>query len=304
MDRNSDYFRQVQLLLQAIPHVAREDCFALKGGTAINLFHLPMPRLSVDIDLTYLPIEERALSLGNARAALQRIVSSMAASSPGLDANLQSGNSSELRAWVWRRGVRIKIELSPVFRGALVPPVELEAHELVQETFGYASMAVLQMPDLYGGKICAALDRQHPRDLFDVHMLLTGAELNREIFDAFLVYLIKGSRPIAEVLQPNLIDVTEAFESRFRGMTREPIELETLLEARVALLARIAELMTDADREFLLSVKRNEPRWDLTAFSEAHRLPAVQWKLENIGRMPKEKHRVAVSMLEQVLAEL
>jgi predicted nucleotidyltransferase component of viral defense system len=82
MDRNSNYYRQVQLLKSALPYVARETCFALKGGTAINLFHLPMPRLSVDIDLTYLPLEERGLSLMNARAALQRIVDDMTQSSP------------------------------------------------------------------------------------------------------------------------------------------------------------------------------------------------------------------------------
>jgi hypothetical protein len=86
MGRNSNYYRQVQLLILALPYVARETCFALKGGTAINLFHLPMPRLSVDIDLAYLPLVERGTSLANARAALQRIVDDMMQSSPRLEA--------------------------------------------------------------------------------------------------------------------------------------------------------------------------------------------------------------------------
>ena len=97
MDRNSISYRQVQLLASALPYVAREACFALKGGTAINLFYLPMPRLSVDIDLTYLPIEDRGISLANARAALQRIVDDMMQSSPGLEAHLQTENENELR---------------------------------------------------------------------------------------------------------------------------------------------------------------------------------------------------------------
>ena len=59
MDRTSVYYKQVQLLVQLLPLVAEEDCFALKGGTAINLFVCDLPRLSVDIDLVYLPMNNR-----------------------------------------------------------------------------------------------------------------------------------------------------------------------------------------------------------------------------------------------------
>ncbi len=166
MDQNNSYYRQVQLLISALPYVARETCFALKGGTAINLFHLPMPRLSVDIDLTYLPLEERGTSLANARAALQRIVNDMMQSSPHLEAQLQAGNDSELRALVHGLEVQIKIELSPVFRGSIHAPTDMDIHDEVEREFGFVSISVLQKPDLYGGKICAAVDRQHPRNLF------------------------------------------------------------------------------------------------------------------------------------------
>ncbi|TCQ91865.1 nucleotidyltransferase AbiEii toxin of type IV toxin-antitoxin system [Rahnella sp. JUb53] len=63
MDRESIYYRQVQLLLQLLPFIAKHDCFALKGGTAINLFIRNFPRLSVDIDLVYLPVLDREESL-------------------------------------------------------------------------------------------------------------------------------------------------------------------------------------------------------------------------------------------------
>jgi len=268
------------------------------------LFHLPMPRLSVDIDLTYLPIEERDISLVSARAALERIVQSMMAISPQLRARTDPGMRDGLRAWVSDTGVQIKIELSPVFRGALAAPVDMEVHETVQETFGYAAMPVLQRPDLYGGKICAALDRQHPRDLFDVRMLLDGVGLSREIFEAFLVYLITSSRPIAEMLRPNLKDISEPFERHFLGMTKDPIAFETLLNARSALLSNIRNLMTESDKKFLLSVKRGEPEWSLLPFTNIEQLPAVRRKLENIRRMSKAAHVVAISQLEQVLSEL
>jgi hypothetical protein len=64
---------QVALLIRVLPHVATETCFALKGGTAINLFVRDLPRLSVDIDLVYLPIENRETSLIGIRSALSRI---------------------------------------------------------------------------------------------------------------------------------------------------------------------------------------------------------------------------------------
>jgi predicted nucleotidyltransferase component of viral defense system len=304
VERDSAYFRQAQLLLRAIPYVAEERCFALKGGTAINLFHLPMPRLSVDIDLTYLSIEDRDTSLAEARAALERIVSSMVSASPNLNAQVEVKAADVLRAWVSARNARIKIELSPVFRGALAPPVEMEVHAQVQEALGYATMQVLQTPDLYGGKICAALDRQHPRDLFDVHLLLRDSGLTRDVFEAFLVYLISSSRPIAELLQPNWKDISDVFEEQFRGMTREPISLDALLEAREALRARIAQLITNDDKQFLLSVKQGDPEWDLLPIANVSELPAVRWKLQNIRRMPKDRHLAAIGKLERVLAHL
>ena len=67
------YRRQAALLVRTIPLVDEERCFALKGGTAINLFVRDMPRLSVDIDLTYLPIADRTTSLMEIDAAMRRI---------------------------------------------------------------------------------------------------------------------------------------------------------------------------------------------------------------------------------------
>ena len=71
IDNSNIYYKQVQLLLQLIPYVSKEECFALKGGTAINMFIRDMPRLSVDIDLMYLPIEDRESSLYHISEALE-----------------------------------------------------------------------------------------------------------------------------------------------------------------------------------------------------------------------------------------
>lgn len=304
MERDSVYFRQAQLLLRAIPFVAGERCFALKGGTAINLFHLPMPRLSVDIDLTYLPIEDRDTSLSSARAALERIVSAMMSVSPRMEAQVDYVSAEGLRAWVADAGVRVKIEINPVLRGAIVEPATMEVHPEVQEVLGFAEIQVLQRPDLYGGKICAALDRQHPRDLFDIHRLLEADGLTRQVFEGFLIYLISHGRPIAELLSPRLKDISTAYENQFMGMTEQPVSQEVLIEARDSLLRQIANRITESDKEFLLSVKRGTPQWERLSFAGVAQLPAVRWKQENIRKMTSAHRQAALSRLESVLEGL
>lgn len=304
MDRNSNYYRQVQLLTSVLPYVARESCFALKGGTAINLFHLPMPRLSVDIDLTYLPLEERGISLANARAALQRIVDDMTQSSPRLVAQLQADNDNELRALVHGLEVQIKIELSPVFRGSVHSPTNMDIHDEIEREFGFVSMSVLQKPDLYDGKICAAVDRQHPRDLFDIKMLFDSGGMSREIFEGFLVYLISSGRPISELLKPKFKDISKEFSNQFDGMTREPVQISELEEARVDLVSSFSKLMTDQDKQFLLSVKRGQPEWKLFPISGIDQLPSVRWKLLNIERIPAVRHKASLAKLEKVLSDI
>ncbi len=167
MDRNSPSFKQAELLVRVLPNIARETCFALKGGTAINLFVRNLPRLSVDIDLVYLPIEDRTTSLTGINSALNRIADSLEFSSPAYEVIRQIEGRSK-RLLVRSTETQIKIDLSPVLRGSVFPPVMMTVSEPVEESFGFAEIQVLSLPDLYGGKICAALDRQHPRDLFDV----------------------------------------------------------------------------------------------------------------------------------------
>ena len=90
--RESPYFEQALLMLRVIPHVSSEECFALKGGTAINLFLRDMPRLSVDIDLAYLPVaDERDKALANISSALMRIGAAIRKAMPGV--KIQEGRA-------------------------------------------------------------------------------------------------------------------------------------------------------------------------------------------------------------------
>ena len=221
MDRTSPYYKQVSLLIRCLPFIAEEDCFALKGGTAINLFVQNFPRLSVDIDLTYLPLESRQEALGNIRNGLNRIAGRIEIT-PGLSAALQDNNPDEMRIIVDAsdRGTgvaQIKIEVSPVVRGTLLEPSQLDVVDQIEDEFGFASIQVVSLPDLYGGKLCAALDRQHPRDLFDVAMLLKSHGIDRPIFNGFLAYLLSHNRPISEVMNPRWKDISGLYENEFVG---------------------------------------------------------------------------------------
>lgn len=298
------YAAQVRLLVQVLPFVAAERCFALKGGTAINLFVRDLPRLSVDIDLAYLPNSDRQQALTDVRLALCRIAEAVMRGVPQAVATLQTNREDELRVLVRSPLAQIKIEVSPVLRGTVHCPVDLDVVRRVEDEFGFASIPVVSLPDLYGGKLCAALDRQHPRDLFDVMLMLREEGLTREIFEGFLVYLISHGRPLADLLAPRWKKLDGLFQAEFAGMTREPVTLGLLESTRTDLLSAIKGQFTEQDAQFLLSLKRGEPDWGLLNLPGIEELPAVRWKLRNITRMTASKRAEAVGRLEAVVDQL
>lgn len=303
MDRNSLFYRQAALLVRVLPWVATEGCFALKGGTAINLFVRDMPRLSVDIDLTYLPIEPRQVSLQKIDDALLRITDLLQQKVPDCEVIPvpMDATGTLCRLQIHQAGVVVKVEVTPVLRGAVYPPEPREVQPTVGDEFGYAEMKLVSWADLYGGKICATLDRQHPRDLFDIKLLLENEGMSRDVFQAFLVYLISHNRPISELLAPHEKDIADVFAQHFSGMTREPVNIEELIAVRHVLMDELKSKFTDADKAFLLSVKRGSPDWDIFPLPHVQELPAVQWKLQNIRSMSAAKHKGALNRLAEVL---
>lgn len=298
------YSDQVHLLISALPHVAKEPCFALKGGTAINLFVRNMPRLSVDIDLTYLPVEDRDTSLKNIDAALNNIELNIQNAIPGSIVNKSNltGTSYCIRLLISRGNATVKMEVTPVLRGSVHPPQEKELSANAEKEFGYVRMQLLSFEDLYAGKICATLDRQHPRDLFDVHSLLKNEGISEKLKNTFLVYLISHNRPMAELLDPRPQDISALYESEFKGMTYEDVSLEELYQTRDKIIEVIHKGLKENDRSFLLSLKEGTPNWDLFAFPVASSLPAVRWKLHNLDKMNAEKKKEAYKKLEDVLS--
>lgn len=280
------YAAQVALFVRALPLVADEPNFALKGGTAINLFYRDMPRLSVDIDLTYVLLDDRSTALANIGAAFGRLIERAQRELHGVEAQrISGGGDGDTRILVRAAGAEVKIEVSPVLRGTVVPPQLMRVTDVVEDAFGFAEMPVLAFEDVYAGKLCAALDRQHPRDLYDVHLLYEHEGVTDALYRTFLIYAASSPRPLHELIAPNRIDIDRAFAREFDGMTIEHVPLRTLLAARERLIGDVAERTTDAAAKFLLSLHDGEPDFGVIGHQAAADLPAIRWKLLNLRKL-------------------
>jgi len=299
---DNPYYPQVRLLVAVLPLVARERCFALKGGTAINLFVRDMPRLSVDIDLAFVPVGDRETALGEIDAALQRIREELTRTPLGYAA--RAAKYEEGRAYgmlISNRDAEIKVEVSPVLRGSVYPESDRRIVARAEAEFGFAEVPTLSFEDLYAGKLVAALDRQHPRDLFDAKLLLEAEGVSERLFRAFLVYLISHDGSLARLVNPPAKPIRRLFEQQFANMTAEPTSLDVLERTRTELVGALRARLGDREKEFLLSFKRGEPRWELLGVAHARDLPAVRWKLHNLERMGKAERNAATAHLERAL---
>ena len=297
------YEAQAGLLIECIPQVAKHECFALKGGTAINLFLRDFPRVSVDIDLTYLPLKARDESLQDIDTALVQLKEDIEQRVPGrtrVEERRMQGYVTKLS--VVRGDTEIKIEPNFVLRGSVGESIQRELSPAAQHHFGAsARILTLAQEDLYGGKLCAALDRQHPRDLFDVKLLLSEDGITSTVRRAFVVYLASHTRPMHELLAPSLIDIWNAFDRQFLGMSRNPVTLDDLLDSRRQLVALMGPSLDAAERHFLISMKSGDPDWDVLEIEGLQNMPALQWKLLNIRKMDARKRNKQLEALQDLL---
>lgn len=288
------YMRQVDLLVRTLPFIARHEAFALKGGTAINLFYRDMPRLSVDIDLTYLPIEDRETTLKNIDTILDHIREDLLRNLRNTSVQrIAGGGNNDTRLLVRQGNAEIKVETSPVARGTVHPQERRRVSEKVEEAFGFAEMQVVSFEDLFGGKLHAAVDRQHPRDLFDVKLLYENEGLTDGLFRTFLIYVASSGRPPHELVRPSLAVLEEAFVKEFEGMTTQPVSLDELKAAREQMTADLLARLDDKAMRFLLSLHDGEPDFETIGLPQAADLPAVRWKILNLEKLKAqnpEKH--------------
>jgi len=299
------YKNQLSLLLKILPYLRNQDQFIIKGGTAINLFYRNLPRVSVDIDLTYRTIENRSLAIKSITQGLKTLELLIKKRLPNAKTNKQlSKNKEYIRKLLISDGNSIvKIEPNYIFRGHLFDTSLLAIATRVTEEFGVLidKVPVASFSDVYAGKICAALSRQHPRDLFDVKLLLENEGLTDNLRKAFVIYLACDARPMHEILNPNRLDISTLYVEEFNRMTQTPIKLNDLLQTREELIKALSSTLTENEREFLFSVKEGEPNYSLMPFHHLEQLPALQWKIMNVRKMEKNKR---LGMLNKLKDEL
>ncbi len=282
------YVDAVRLLLETAPSVFRSARFALKGGTALNLFFRDMPRLSVDIDVVYTdhrPGREEAL--GEISVSLAAAIKQLAPI--GIHAEfLRTKTGDEVKILAQRGASQVKIEVNFVFRGTVFPIQTRSLNPRARALFTTdLSLPVLVEPELYGSKLVAALDRPHPRDYFDVRGLFQSTGLTPGIVECFVCYLAGHHRPMHEVLFSRDLDMTLPYKSELQGMTREEVSLDDLLAARQRLRTELPGALTESQKRFLISLASGNPDWGLMTCRHLSEMPAIRWKLENLARLKK-----------------
>lgn len=277
------YADTVRLLLTVAPDVFANGIFAMKGGTAINLFLQNMPRLSVDIDVVYLPWQvprdEALIAINHELAAIAGRIERL-----GVQARLlRSKDLGDTKLIVENEISQVKIEVNVVFRGTVLPAERRTLSARTRDLFGLEFEVPMLVPDeLYAGKLVAALDRQHPRDLFDVWRLYESGGITDGMVECFVIYLAGHNRPTHEVLFGNDKNIASEYERAFVGMTEIECSLQTLLDVRVRLRHELPRLLSVAHKQFLSGLARAEPNWTLLQCQHASALPALRWKLSNL----------------------
>ncbi|MCC6615403.1 MAG: nucleotidyl transferase AbiEii/AbiGii toxin family protein [Anaerolineae bacterium] len=305
IDTESGAWRQTRIVGQILPAVAEETCFALKGGTAINLFVLDLRRLSVDIDLTYLPAEPRETALAGIDAGLRRIARRLSSQYELAFGQTSAGGFADT-VMVRAGGDEVKIEVNPVLRQTLMPVRMLSVQPRVEANFGFTRMQVLSHEELYAGKLVAALDRQHPRDVFDAKVLLETQGLSETLMRAFIAYVAGHKNVMAHIVAPRFGDARRfrnLYETQLLGMTEEDVTVDGLAADWERLAREIRSRIGVDEGRFLLSLKRGEPQWDLLGLPGASEWPAIRWKMQNLAQMAPEKRRQAIEKLERALEQ-
>lgn len=163
---------------------------------------------------------------------------------------------------------------------------------------------VVSLEDVYAGKLVAAMDRQHPRDLFDVMQLFAHEGITAGIRRAFVIYLASHNRPVHEVLFPALREIGQEYERNFKGMTAEPVDLPQLLAARERMVHELQSGLDADERRFLLTLVAGRPEWSLLGIAHAEHLPGIRWKLHNLAQLERKSPRKFAEQAEALSQRL
>lgn len=280
---HESYLSTLRLLLRILPAVFEGGRLALKGGTAINLFVNDFPRVSVDIDCTFV---DASLKRAKALLEIQGEIERMAGAHESAGFKVKRVGAGD-KLTVSDGKTVVKIEINTVMCGILLPAIQMPVCKALQTLIPGASYSipVLHPDELYAGKIVAALDRQHPRDLFDILLLLQNQGLTDQMLDCFVVYLAGHNRPMHEVLAGNDQPLEDVYQNSFVGMTKDIVKLEQLEDTRQLLRTMLLERLGERRKRFLHMFAAAQPDWTLSVFASARNFPAIKWKLQNLNKL-------------------
>ncbi|MDR1382610.1 MAG: nucleotidyl transferase AbiEii/AbiGii toxin family protein [Planctomycetaceae bacterium] len=295
---NNYYKKQVRLLLRILPIIYKEKDFAIHGGTAINMFVKNMLRYSVDVDLTYIPIEDRTTSLNNINSKLSAIKMEIERAFPGIKVTPVPN-----KLLCILDTVTVKIEVNGIQRGIIGTTTDYPLCDNARAAFElFATARVVSISQLYGGKIGAALNRQHPRDLFDFkYMDISDFETVKH---GLIYNLLSSPKPVVELLAPNPINQTEALKNQFHGMTDITFAYEDYEQKRKQLVDFVNSNLKSSDKEFLLGFEAGTPLWENSEYDYFVNYPSIQWKLLNINKLKIDnpaKYKQGLNKLEKWL---
>jgi hypothetical protein len=194
----------------------------------------------------------------------------------------------EVRLLISNGAVQVKVEVNFVFRGTVLPVQSKALVASAENLFTTAvSLPVLATDELYGSKLVAAMDRQHPRDMFDVMLMRGHYGWPDGLTDCLVAYLAGHNRPVHEVLFPKAKPLAAIFSNELAGMTREEVGLDALAQTQARLIQELPQRLRPHHRQFLLSLVQSEPAWELMPFAHLRELPALKWKLLNLSKLKK-----------------
>ena len=188
-DNIEKVLRLLEILNDIFTHPVLKKFYALKGGTALNLFYFKIPRLSVDIDLNYQGLD-RGEMLEN-KEEHEKIFQELF-----LDKGYMVKRMPEEHAGgKWRLNYKniigqdqnLEVDLAYMLRVPLMPVEVRSSNDFCG--FLAQNIRILNIHELAAGKFCALLSRCKPRDLFDAHLLLHNISWDKQkLRECFTTY--------------------------------------------------------------------------------------------------------------------
>lgn len=208
--------------------------------------------------------------------------------------------TARLCALLVRRGyVSFKIEVSPVMRGVLAAPLISRISAIAENSFGFTEALLVSYNDLFAGKIVAALDRQHPRDLFDLMPLADVTSLETSLFEAVLVYMLCHNGSVARLLNPTMKSITHLYEHQFRGMTRTVTPIDDLVSTRHNMVSLIRGGLDQKYLDFFVSFFDCSPQWNLLECDHVSSLPAIRRRLQHLRSLSQNRRKELIEEIRR-----